>query len=54
MAIVKNEEHYIGDELRLHALAWMNDFILYDNQSDDAGIVSRNNIALVVDGTAFY
>ena len=54
VAIVKNEEHYIGDELRLHALAWMNDFILYDNQSDDAGIVSRNNIALVVDGTAFY
>jgi hypothetical protein len=32
----------------------MNDFILYDNQSDGAGIVSRNNIALNADGTAVY
>jgi len=35
VAIVKNEEHYIGDWLRFHALAGVTDFVIYDNQSDD-------------------
>lgn len=35
VAIVKNEEHYIGDWLRFHALAGVTDFFIYDNQSDD-------------------
>jgi hypothetical protein len=35
VAIVKNEEHYIGDWLRFHALAGVKDYIIYDNQSDD-------------------
>jgi hypothetical protein len=35
VAIVKNEEHYIADWLRFHALAGVTDFVIYDNQSDD-------------------
>ena len=35
VAIVKNEAGYIGDWLRFHAMAGINDFIIYDNQSTD-------------------
>ena len=38
VAIVKNEEHYIGDWLRFHALAGVTDFVIYDNQSEDATV----------------
>ena len=38
MAIVKNEEHYIADWLRFHALAGVIHFIIYDNQSDDCTV----------------